>query len=66
MGQQQPSDMRRAIESAASHDERCERLVAVAQRVLAGASPGPDANQPDQVIVSREVIEALRVVLARF
>ena len=37
--QQPPSDMGRPIESAESHDERCEQLVAVAQRVMAGAIP---------------------------
>jgi hypothetical protein len=50
--------MRRASEGAASQDERYEQLVTVARRVVADAIP--DADQPDQVIVSREVLETLR------
>ena len=64
VGQQQPFDMRRASEGAASQDERYEQLVTVARRVVADAIP--DADQPDQVIVSCEVLETLRAVLANF
>ena len=62
VGQQQPSEMRQAFESAGTHDDRYEQVVA--QRVVAGAIP--DTNQPDQVLVSRDAIEALRVALASF
>ena len=64
MEQQKPAEPGLAIGGTESLDERYEQLVAVAQRLAAGASP--DTSQPDRVTVSHEALETLRAVLANF